>query len=667
MKAGLTGKVLKANMVIIAAMLISSIFSVYVVTVNLHTNHEIQQVTLPYLEHLKNAKDLMPEIKKLSNTWTYIPNNIDQEKLLNILNAEYPKLDSSLQSYIGKSNNAVEEQLFAELTRQNKYIIDSARAITLLLNSPVSYINDSLSDRAADLSQYIDSAVSKNDKKYETLIHNKEVRLSALQQKMTQLLNILYVAILFSALVIVAVTIISYRYSRDRIIKPVLDLNRSIQKMPVGEVVSIGDMRKNDEIGEMYDAVNQMINSIIQKINFAEQIGKGNYDADFELLSGKDKLGMALLSMRDDLKKSNIALIEQGKMLLEAQKLSRTGNYFYNIETGELKTSGTFDDIVGIDSTFPKQQINWRDHILPEFHAQIAEKAVKAIKERTQLSETYLLKRYNDGKKVWVHTIGEYNYDNNGRAISMFGTMQDVTESKTLELELNASYNIAREQNNRLLNFSYIVSHNLRMHTVNIHSLLGLYNEATSEEEKNELINYMRISSEQLNDTMHYLNEVVAMQQSQQLKLEPIKLRDAIDHTISLLMPNIIDKNAIVKNEVGDDVIVNYNPIYMDSILLNFLSNAIKYSRSDTQPQVVFTCHKNSAEQWVLEIADNGLGIDLTINKDKLFGMYKTFHGNKDAKGIGLFMTKYQVEAMGGNIEVDSKVGAGTTFKVYIK
>ena len=67
----------------------------------------------------------------------------------------------------------------------------------------------------------------------------------------------------------------------------------------------------------------------------------------------------------------------------------------------------------------------------------------------------------------------------------------------------------------------------------------------------------------------------------------------------------------------------------------------------------------------MLNIKDNGLGIDLNRNKERLFGMYKTFHNNKDARGIGLFITKNQILAMGGKIEVESEPDEGTMFKVY--
>ena len=67
----------------------------------------------------------------------------------------------------------------------------------------------------------------------------------------------------------------------------------------------------------------------------------------------------------------------------------------------------------------------------------------------------------------------------------------------------------------------------------------------------------------------------------------------------------------------------------------------------------------------VLSISDNGLGIDLKKHKNSLFGMYKTFHKNQNSRGIWLFITKNQVEAMGGKIEVSSEPDRGTTFKIF--
>ena len=69
----------------------------------------------------------------------------------------------------------------------------------------------------------------------------------------------------------------------------------------------------------------------------------------------------------------------------------------------------------------------------------------------------------------------------------------------------------------------------------------------------------------------------------------------------------------------------------------------------------------------MLQVKDNGIGIDIEKNKDKIFGLYQRFHNHPDSKGLGLYLVKSQVESMGGTINVDSKVGKGTTFTLNFK
>jgi signal transduction histidine kinase len=102
----------------------------------------------------------------------------------------------------------------------------------------------------------------------------------------------------------------------------------------------------------------------------------------------------------------------------------------------------------------------------------------------------------------------------------------------------------------------------------------------------------------------------------------------------------------------------------LESILYNFISNAIRYSHPKRKPLIVLQFNE---KEKALSIADNGIGIDLKRNGENLFGMYKTFNNNPDAKGIGLFITKNQIDAMGGRIETKSEIDEGTTFTIYFK
>jgi signal transduction histidine kinase len=99
--------------------------------------------------------------------------------------------------------------------------------------------------------------------------------------------------------------------------------------------------------------------------------------------------------------------------------------------------------------------------------------------------------------------------------------------------------------------------------------------------------------------------------------------------------------------------------------LQNLLTNAIKYKHPDRNPVINITTQKTGNDVYLV-FEDNGVGIDMQRHGDQLFGMYKTFHQNSDSKGIGLFITRNQVEALGGSIKVESAVNVGTKFTVKL-
>ena len=252
----------------------------------------------------------------------------------------------------------------------------------------------------------------------------------------------------------------------------------------------------------------------------------------------------------------------------------------------------------------------------------------------------------------------------NGRLMKLSGFI-DISGRKKVEYSLNKSLQLVSDQNTRLLNFSYIVSHNLRSHAGNIKSIVRFLGLSKTEEEKKLLMDNLRIVSENFENTMLHLNEIVQINSNVNIYLEDLNLFEYATKAIEMLEEMITNKAAIIHNRIPDNFVIKYNPAYLESILYNFFSNALKYSSSDRQPEIHLDAFWEQ-DRPVLICKDNGLGIDLERNGDKLFGMYKTFHGNKDAKGIGLFMTRNQVEAMHGKIEVESEPGKGSSFKIYL-
>lgn len=273
-----------------------------------------------------------------------------------------------------------------------------------------------------------------------------------------------------------------------------------------------------------------------------------------------------------------------------------------------------------------------------------------------------------DGTYKWVLDRGKIiEFDENNKAARIIGTHTDITEQKQQEEQLRETLEVISGQNNRLLNFAYIVSHNLRTHASNFKMLMDVLTDpVTNETEKQELSNHLAKVSEQLNETIANLNEVVSIQTNLNIQTARVNLLNYFNRAIALLANEIKAWDVDIENLIPAECTLVHSPAYLESIIFNLISNAIKYRPPIGRPKISLSYFKDTEGREGITVIDNGIGIDLQKHGGDLFGMYKTFNGNRDAKGMGLFITKNQIEALGGKIEVESQLGKGTTFKVYL-
>ncbi|POY40858.1 hypothetical protein C3L50_05015 [Flavobacterium alvei] len=338
----------------------------------------------------------------------------------------------------------------------------------------------------------------------------------------------------------------------------------------------------------------------------------------------------------------------------------------YNIETSTSTfISKKIESILGYTAEeYISCPTFWEDHIYTEDREFALRISTIVNKKYTNYDYEYRMVT-KKGKIIWIRDIVNFVYEN-GKAVMSRGIMIDITVMKEAEKDLSNSFHLVSEQNKRLLNFSYIISHNLRSHTSNIESIISLIDNTDSEEERNEMMKLLKSVSNSLNETMNHLNEVVNINTNISLVIEPLNLSQYINKVKEVLSEQIKLSEATFIIEVGETNLVNYNSAYLESILYNLISNAIRYKHPKRKPIITIKLYKKRNKD-VIEISDNGIGIDLEKNSDKIFGMYKTFNNNVDARGIGLFITKNQIDSMGGTIIVESKPNIGTTFKIYTK
>lgn len=218
-------------------------------------------------------------------------------------------------------------------------------------------------------------------------------------------------------------------------------------------------------------------------------------------------------------------------------------------------------------------------------------------------------------------------------------------------------------KNKQLEDFAYITSHNLRSPVSNLNSLLQFYKSEKTEEGRKLMFDKFEITVQRLGETLNNLMDVLVIQHGNKPLMSTVYFDNVFFKIKSGMEIMINDVNAYLTSDFSKAPSVEYSSVYLESIMYNLINNALKYASPNRKPMIhVETCVKNGKTE--LSVSDNGLGIDLKKNGNKLFGLNKVFHKHPDAKGVGLFITKTQVESMGGQITAECEPDKGCTFRI---
>ncbi|MDX5478180.1 MAG: HAMP domain-containing histidine kinase, partial [Cyclobacteriaceae bacterium] len=224
-----------------------------------------------------------------------------------------------------------------------------------------------------------------------------------------------------------------------------------------------------------------------------------------------------------------------------------------------------------------------------------------------------------------------------------------------------------KSQNEELQRFAYITSHNLRAPIVNITSLLDLYDDKNPENPENkEVIENLKVSTNILNGTLEDLIEVVSIKKNKIPKIELINFLQLTQNVEKSLSKQIADSRAEIHKDFTKAPNINYIYSHLENFMMNLLTNAIKYKHPDRHP-VIFIRTSLEGDYTLLTFEDNGIGINLERYGDRLFGLYQRFHSHVEGKGLGLYLVREQIRAHDGNLKVESTVGKGTRFKIYLR
>ena len=294
------------------------------------------------------------------------------------------------------------------------------------------------------------------------------------------------------------------------------------------------------------------------------------------------------------------------------------------------------------------------------------EKLKKAVQDYKECFIEIISYKKN-GEEFWLEFSMIPVTNKDGEHSHWISIQRNITDDKIKEKEKEQLIRELTQNNKDLKEFSYITSHNLRAPLSNLTGLIELIEDISIEDpELKEIINGFSKSTHLLNDTINDLVKVIIIKDNPSVQKEDVSIKDIFENVFNQLSYLIQTIEPIIKIDLDEVPVLEVNKSYLESIFLNLLTNALKYRDTTRQLKLNVTT-KVADKKLIITFKDNGIGIDLEKNKNKIFGLYQCFHNHPDSKGFGLYLVKSQVESMGGSISVQSNVGVGTTFTIIFE
>ncbi|WP_342644494.1 PAS domain S-box protein [Mucilaginibacter sp. CSA2-8R] len=314
---------------------------------------------------------------------------------------------------------------------------------------------------------------------------------------------------------------------------------------------------------------------------------------------------------------------------------------------------------------FKKTYESWTERLHPDDLDRINQEVADALRDKSEVKMKFkILLPGNEIRHLVSMSIIER--DASGRAVRMVATNRDVTKQIVAAKEREKLIAELIERNKALEQFAYIVSHNLRAPVANLVSLTEMITDTDLDEaDHNEVARGINKSVAKIDQIISDLNEIFQSGQHLYDHKEVVELQ-ALINDIRFSINDLMMREKVTLNcNFSKTCTIYTTRLYLYSILYNLVLNAIKYRKQDVLPVINVTgTHQNG--RLNITIADNGRGIDLDRHGDKLFGLYQRFDNTVVGRGIGLYMVKTQVEALGGHITVKSEPGIGSQFSFYL-
>lgn len=267
------------------------------------------------------------------------------------------------------------------------------------------------------------------------------------------------------------------------------------------------------------------------------------------------------------------------------------------------------------------------------------------------------------GEVVWLQWTTISDAENQ----IIYGIAKNVTQRKLQEAERNQLLERLSQINAELTLRSWSTTHDLRSPIGNLLAIFDMLDlSKINDEETVEFLRMLRTATATLKGTLDSYLDSISTDPEHQPEIDMVDVESVLLTVEESMRATLRQRHGVIERDFSRGSSVLFNRGYMESILLNLISNSIKYAKPDEPLRIRVALHPGEGVHQII-YSDNGVGFDLEAVRGRLFGFQQSFHHHADSKGIGLYLVQTYMNRFGGHITLASEPGKGATFTLTFK
>ncbi len=355
------------------------------------------------------------------------------------------------------------------------------------------------------------------------------------------------------------------------------------------------------------------------------------------------------------------------EQLAEAQRIAQIGSWSWDLVRDEIDCSDELCRILGVQRDhFGKSYETFLSLLAPDDRDLARQMAQLEIQQRQPFSHGHRVVR-PDGQVRFLHVRGQVFTDPGGKVVRVSGTAQDVTERRQLEQRILAA--------DRLASLGLLaggVAHEINNPLAFMrHSLELLQNELRGKDvdpaqRAARVDEYLEILQHGTDRVAHIVGQLRLYARGDQDRSGPVDLARVVGLATELTR-NEVRHRARLGIEILDVPPVRGNEVRLSQVLVNLIVNAAQAipDGASEENEIRIAARLTSDGRVAIEVRDTGAGIPESL-RHRIFEPFFTTKPVGAGSGLGLAICQGLVASMGGEIEVESEIGRGSTFRVLL-